>query len=125
VDRFEDSVLEVVSSIPPGEWMTYGEVAADAGHPGAARAVGALLRRAELPLAWWRVVGAGGRLVAPDRADQERRLAAEGWIVRGGRIVARQTPAKAARSDATAEASAISSASALIQSAPASDRRST
>jgi alkylated DNA nucleotide flippase Atl1 len=105
--------------------MTYGEVAADAGYPGAARAVGALLRRAELPLAWWRVVGAGGRLVAPDRTGQERRLAAEGWTVLGGRIVARQKPAKAARSDATAEASATSAGSARTQSSPASPRRST
>ena len=56
---------------------TYGEVAAEAGFPGAARAVGNLLRRsAGLP--WWRVVAAGGRLVPGDEEEQARRLRAEG-----------------------------------------------
>lgn len=58
--------------------MTYGEVAAEAGHPGAARAVGHLLARSEDGLAWWRVVSSVGRLVPGHEAEQVRRLRAEG-----------------------------------------------
>lgn len=42
---FHDAVVATVAGIPPGTVMTYGEVAAEAGRPGAARAVGRLLRR--------------------------------------------------------------------------------
>lgn len=42
---FEEKVLLVVEKIPRGKTMTYGEVARAAGSPGAARAVGTLLRR--------------------------------------------------------------------------------
>ena len=74
---FEEAVLDVVRSLPRGAVATYGEVAAEAGFPGAARAVGNLLRRsAGLP--WWRVVAAGGRLVPGDEEEQARRLRAEG-----------------------------------------------
>ena len=74
---FEDAVLDVVRGLSEGAVATYGEVAAEAGFPGAARAVGNLLRRsAGLP--WWRVVAAGGRLVPGDEEEQARRLRAEG-----------------------------------------------
>ena len=74
---FEEAVSEVVASLPAGAVATYGEVAAEAGFPGAARAVGNLLRRsAGLP--WWRVVAAGGRLTPGDEEEQARRLRAEG-----------------------------------------------
>jgi methylated-DNA-protein-cysteine methyltransferase-like protein len=74
---FEDAVREVVRSLAPGEVATYGEVAAEAGFPGAARAVGNLLRRsAGLP--WWRVVSAGGRLAPGAETEQASRLRAEG-----------------------------------------------
>ena len=42
---FVRDVHRVVSKIPRGKTMTYGEVAAKAGHPGAARAVGNLMSR--------------------------------------------------------------------------------
>ena len=38
--------------------MTYGEVALEAGYPGAARAVGHLLATSDGALPWWRVVTA-------------------------------------------------------------------
>ena len=61
-DAFTDAVIAVIHRLEPGEVVTYGEVAAEAGHPGAARAVGNLLRQTpDLP--WWRVVAANGRLV--------------------------------------------------------------
>lgn len=42
---FADKVREVVRAIPKGRTMTYGEVAAYAGSPGAARAVGSIMKR--------------------------------------------------------------------------------
>lgn len=84
---FEDSVLGVVRSIPPGSVMSYGEVADEAGFPRAARAVGTLLRTTPEDCPWWRVVGWDGRLRAPDTARQKRNLAAEGVAIRGGRAI--------------------------------------
>jgi methylated-DNA-protein-cysteine methyltransferase-like protein len=83
---FEAAVLAVVRSIRPGDVLTYGEVAAEAGRPGAARAVGTLLRTTDVEIPWWRVVGAGGRLRAPDPAAQARRLRTEGVVVDGLRV---------------------------------------
>ena len=42
-DDFEAAVHAVVRSIPAGEVMTYGEIAAEVGRPGAARAVGRIM----------------------------------------------------------------------------------
>ncbi|MBN2112912.1 MAG: MGMT family protein [Acidimicrobiia bacterium] len=74
---FEAAVHDVVRALPPGAVATYGEVAAEAGFPGAARAVGNLLRRST-GLPWWRVVAAGGRLVPGAEEEQTQRLRAEG-----------------------------------------------
>jgi O-6-methylguanine DNA methyltransferase len=41
---FADEVRSVVRTIPKGKTMTYGQVAAKAGHPGAARAVGGIMK---------------------------------------------------------------------------------
>jgi len=63
MDRFRQAVLRVVRSVPPGRVVTYGQVALLAGRPGAARAVGAVLRglqEADGDVPWQRVVNAGG-----------------------------------------------------------------
>ena len=57
---------------------TYGEVALEAGYPGAARAVGALLAGSGGTLPWWRIVASNGRLVPGHEAEHTRRLRAEG-----------------------------------------------
>ena len=44
-DDFRRKVISVVMNIPRGRTMTYGEVAALAGHPGAARAVGNVMAK--------------------------------------------------------------------------------
>ena len=67
---FEESVLEVLRSLRPGEVVTYGEVAEMAGFPGRARAVGRILRLTEEEVPWWRVVGHGGRLISPKPTQQ-------------------------------------------------------
>lgn len=41
---FREKVDMVVRAIPRGSTMTYGQVASKAGHPGAARAVGTILK---------------------------------------------------------------------------------
>lgn len=81
------AVVAVIGRIPVGTVLTYGEVAAEAGRPGAARAVGNLLRTTAVELPWWRVVGSGGTLLSPDPADQADRLRAEAWRLIGGRLV--------------------------------------
>jgi methylated-DNA-protein-cysteine methyltransferase-like protein len=84
---FEESVLAVLAGLGPAEVVTYGEVAEQAGFPGAARAVGTLLRRTAADVPWWRVVGAGGHLRSPDPAFQAELLLAEDVAVRGRRIL--------------------------------------
>lgn len=83
--RFEDAVVATVSSIPRGEVSTYGEVASESGYPGAARAVGNLLRTTP-GLPWWRVVTANGRLVPGNERTHAERLRAEGITVDGDRV---------------------------------------
>ena len=78
---FTDAVVAVIESIPAGEVMTYGEVAAEAGYPSSARAVGTLLARSDGELPWWRVVNAAGRLVPGHEREHARRLQAEGVAV--------------------------------------------
>lgn len=85
-DEFTDAVIDVLEALEPGDVMAYGEVATEAGYPGAARAVGNLLRRTpDLP--WWRVVNAAGRLAPGNEARQAELLRAEGVTVRNGRVV--------------------------------------
>jgi methylated-DNA-protein-cysteine methyltransferase-like protein len=83
-----DRIRAVIAGLSPGEVVSYGEVARRAGRPKAARSVGAFLAEHGGELPWWRVVRAGGALVAPKATEQARRLRAEGVEVRAGRVVA-------------------------------------
>lgn len=85
-DDLAAAVLAVVASVPRGTLVTYGEVAAEAGRPGAARAVGRILARDGAGVPWWRVVPASGRLAPPVAARQAARLDEEGVEVVDGRI---------------------------------------
>ena len=84
---FEDAVLEVITSLERGEVVTYGEVADQAGFPGAARAVGTVLRTCDGDIPWWRVVGAGGVIRTPDKERQADLLKSEGILVMNGKVV--------------------------------------
>ncbi len=84
---FEHAVVRVLQTIGPGEVVTYGDVAAEAGFPGAARAVGRVLATADHDVPWWRVVTATGRLVPGHEAEHARRLRAEGVEVADGHVV--------------------------------------
>jgi methylated-DNA-protein-cysteine methyltransferase-like protein len=83
---FQDDVVAALARLEPGEVVTYGEIAAQAGHPGAARAIGNILRNSS-GVPWWRVVTSQGRLVPGCEEQQARRLTAEGVVVRKGRVV--------------------------------------
>jgi O-6-methylguanine DNA methyltransferase len=88
-DRFSRRVLAVVRRIPPGCVATYGDVAALAGRPRAARAVGNVMRgcgRPDVPC--HRVIAAGGRLGGYGGRELLKRalLAAEGVVVAGSRV---------------------------------------
>lgn len=61
---FQQRVVEAVRAIPRGETKTYGEVAAQVGSPGAARAVGTVMSTNLVPIIvpCHRVVGSAGGL---------------------------------------------------------------
>ena len=75
--EFAREVLEQLGRVPYGEVTTYGTLAARAGKPRAARAVGTVMNRNPIPivLPCHRVVGAGGSLVGYGGGlERKRRL---------------------------------------------------
>lgn len=77
--EFQRQVRAACRSIPAGETRTYGQLAAMAGSPGAARAVGRVMATNPLPLVipCHRVVGSGGKLTgftAPGGLATKRRM---------------------------------------------------
>jgi methylated-DNA-protein-cysteine methyltransferase-like protein len=92
--EFEDRVVAVIRALRQGEVVTYGEIATEAGHPGAARAVGNILATSE-GLPWWRVVASTGRLVPGHEKEQARRLRSEGIEVKGDRVPFGRVPHQA------------------------------
>ncbi len=86
---FFSKVLTVVRRIPPGRVATYGDVAAMAGSPRAARAVGNIMRGCNRPdVPCHRVIAAGGRLGGYGGNEVLKRalLTAEGVTVSGSRV---------------------------------------
>lgn len=79
-------ILDVVRALREGEVVTYGDIAADAGHPRQARLVGRLLATSTDDLPWWRVVNANGRLVPGHEPEQAALLRSEGVEVTGDRV---------------------------------------
>ncbi|HUE72202.1 MAG TPA: methylated-DNA--[protein]-cysteine S-methyltransferase [Pirellulaceae bacterium] len=62
--EFQQRVVEQCRRIRPGQTLSYAELAAQAGYPGAARAVGNTMARNRFPIVvpCHRVVGAGGTI---------------------------------------------------------------
>jgi O-6-methylguanine DNA methyltransferase len=86
---FASRVLNLVRRIPPGRVATYGDIARMAGHPGAARAVGNIMRTAKRPdVPYHRVIAAGGRLGGYGGREALKRalLVAEGVTLAGSRV---------------------------------------
>jgi methylated-DNA-[protein]-cysteine S-methyltransferase len=89
VPAFHRDVYEVTRSIPPGSTLSYGEVAARAGAPGAARAVGQALGRNPFAIVvpCHRVLAAGGKVggfsAEGGLTTKRRMLAIEGARIAG------------------------------------------
>lgn len=78
---FQKQVVAACRAIPWGQTISYGELAAEVGHPGAARAVGTVMRKNRVPLIvpCHRVLASGGRLggySAPSGLKMKHRLLA-------------------------------------------------
>lgn len=88
---FVSAVHKIVRGIRKGQVMTYGAVAEKAGFPGAARAVGSLMRQNYDPaIPCHRVVRSDGRLGEYNRGGTKRKeaiLKEEGVAVRNGRVM--------------------------------------
>jgi len=79
IEGFERQILELARAIPPGETVTYGQLAARAGQPNAARAVGVAMARNPCPIVvpCHRVLAAGGGFggfSAPGGLESKARL---------------------------------------------------
>lgn len=70
-------MLELVSDIPAGKVMPYGEVAAALGSR-ASRAVGQVMAHYGSEVAWWRVVRASGHPAIDHSAEALQHFRAEG-----------------------------------------------
>ena len=81
---FADKVRDIVRKIPKGKTMTYKQVAAKAGSPNAARAVGAVMRSNFLPdVPCHRVIRSDGVIGEYNRGGSARKrelLIAEGAL---------------------------------------------
>ncbi len=82
---FGEEVTTLLERLEPGEVVSYGEIAEEAGFPGAARAVGNLVRTTP-GLPWWRVVAKSGRLAPGLEQRQTELLRSEGVTVVNGRV---------------------------------------
>ena len=86
------NVWKVVSEIPLGHVLTYGEVARLSGMPRAARRVSQALRRAPrgVQLPWHRVINAQGKISFPENSSdweaQKEKLESEGIVFLNGKI---------------------------------------
>ncbi len=86
---FVENVLAAVAAVPEGTVTSYGAIAAMVGG-GGPRQVGRVLALHGDEVPWWRVCRADGT-IAPGLVDRASRLlAAEGVVVRGGRILTRK-----------------------------------
>ncbi len=83
-----ERLLVVLSQVPKGSVIAFGELARMAGYPGRARWAGQVLSR--LPsgtsLPWHRVVNASGVLTCPRADIASRRLEQEGVTVKNRRV---------------------------------------
>ena len=86
---FRASVEALVTQIPRGKVMTYGQIAALIGSPRAARQVGGAAHFGDSGLPWHRVVNKAGGLASGypgGRKHHGERLEAEGYNVQGLKV---------------------------------------
>ena len=83
MQNFTEKAITIMKRIPPGKVMTYGQVAATAGSPRAARQVTRILHSmsAKYDLPWHRIINVRGQIVLKDeesRFFQRKSLQEEG-----------------------------------------------
>jgi len=83
-----ERVRSLVSAIPPGTVVTYGDVAAAAGLS-SARIVGWIMRTDSADLPWHRVIRSNGRPAPHLSSRQLELLRAEGVLAVDGRVALR------------------------------------
>lgn len=77
---FQQSVVDAVRALAPGDLVTYADLAGELGRPGSAQAVANVLRSApDVP--WWRVLPSDGRLYRSHAAVQAPLLETEGHVI--------------------------------------------
>lgn len=75
--NFKKIACEIVAGIPKGKVMTYGQIAALSGNPGASRVVGQIAHFGNTSLPWHRVVNARGGMAngyVPGGPDMQAKL---------------------------------------------------
>ena len=80
--EFRKKVEEIMAQVPAGKVATYGDLAALAGHPYAARIVGGMAHYGDPELPWHRLVNRFGGLASGyhgGREAQRQHLEAEGY----------------------------------------------
>ena len=73
---FTEKVIAIIAAIPEGKVMTYGQIAAAAGSPGAARQVVRILHSMsdKYRLPWHRVVNAQGKIALQDEEGRFKQI---------------------------------------------------
>jgi alkylated DNA nucleotide flippase Atl1 len=84
VDEYSARVLDVIDAIPPGQVMSYGDIAEYLG-AGGPRQVGKVLAVYGGGVAWWRVIHADGTPAPGLEAECLARWREEGTPLRGAR----------------------------------------
>lgn len=77
--NFKQNVLRLLAKVPKGSVVSYGQIAAGAGSPRAARQVGMILRHlpADSGLPWWRVVNNEGVISIKGNFEATKQLQKE------------------------------------------------
>jgi methylated-DNA-protein-cysteine methyltransferase-like protein len=90
-NTFDMAIQAIVSSIPRGQVLSYGEVARAAGYPRHARLVSKAMSRCTIPLPWYRVVRSDRTLAFKPGSDiyqtQKHHLEEEGVTFENGKVV--------------------------------------
>lgn len=90
-DSFDINIWKIVTNIPVGQVMGYGEVARAAGFPRYSRMVAAAMGRSSVPLPWYRVVKSDRTLAfEPDSEsyrEQAQLLKQEGVLFESNKVV--------------------------------------
>ncbi len=83
ISDFAARVLDVAETIPPGQVMSYGDIAEHVGE-GGPRQVGRVMALWGGGVPWWRVVRADGRLLPGHEREALRHYSREGTPLRQG-----------------------------------------